>query len=126
MLERDAQERGAALGERLAAVGDRGIYVQAAAARLVEPGMDQQLSVDRNRMPEANEDARRDRRERVPGRQKADSFVERRRHEPSVGDAGTALMALVVREIRLVVRRALDRWHRQAQSVRIVAAAPAR
>ena len=120
------QERRAALGEALGAVGDRRVDVQPPAARLLEPRADQELGVDRHGLAVADEDPRRHRRERVPGRQQADRLVERAGDEPAVRDPGTALVALVEREVRLVLGQALRGRQRQAQAGRVVAAPPAR
>ena len=88
VLERHVQQRRLALGEPLVAVRDRRVDVQASAARLVEVGADQELGVDRDRPPVADEDPCGHRRERVPRRKQADRFVERPRDEPAVGDPG--------------------------------------
>ena len=77
-------------------------------------------------MAVADEDPRRHGRERVPGGEQPDRLVERARDEPAVDDARAALVALVEREVRLVLGQALGGRQRQVQAVRVVPASPAR
>lgn len=119
------QERRATLGERLVAVTDDCVDVEAAATRVGEGRADQQLGVDGHRAAVADEDACRHRRERVPRGEQADRLVERAGNETAVDDPGTALMSLVEREVRLVLLEARLGGQRQVQARRVVAAPPA-
>jgi hypothetical protein len=127
MLERHVQERSARLGENVfaGAVAKLGVDVDATAVAACQPGRERELPVDRHGPPEADEDARRDGREAVPGGKEAARFVEGGRHEPAVHDAGPRLVARTEAEGRLVTLDPLLGGLGQAEAVGVVAAAPA-
>jgi len=126
VLQRDVEHRGPRLGERLVAVGDCRTHSDPPAACLLDARSHEQLGIDRDRAAVADEDASRHRRERVPGGEEPARLVERGRDDAAVRDAGTALVALVEGEERLVLRETCFGRLRQPQTDRVVAAAPAR
>jgi hypothetical protein len=126
MLERDVQERCTGLGEYLIiAVDQLSVDMGPAAAGVRHPGAHDKLTVDRHRPAVADEDARGDGGEAVPGGEEPARLVERCGDETAVNQPGPCLVALVEAEARLVTLGALLGRKRKANAVRIVAAAPA-
>ncbi len=113
------------LGEDVVLVTEGGVDVQAPAARACEPRLELELAVDPDGPPVADEDARGDGREPVPGREQPARLVERGGDEAAVDDAGPALVALVERERRALALEPLLPRLRQSEPLRIVAAPPA-
>src|SRR5207253_10503377 len=108
VLERDVEEPGARLGERLVAVEELAADADPPAAARLDARADEELRVDRHRVAVADEDPRRHGREAVPGGEQPAGLVEDGRDEPPVDDPGAALMALVAVDVRLVELLALD------------------
>ena len=125
MLERNVNEREPRLGEQLVRVPELTANVHPAALLVADPRVNTQRPVDRDRSAVAQEHPAGDRREPVPGRKEAACFVDQRRDEPTVHETGTALVALVEREGRLVPVGSLGLRLREVEADRIVAAAKA-
>ena len=126
MLERDVQEGGTRFREDLGAVAKLPVDVDAPPVARRHPGGDRELAVDQNGTAVADEDARRDGREAVPGGEEAARFVERRADETPVDDARGGLMALGERDGCVVAFDPLLARPRQTDPVRVLAAPPAR
>jgi hypothetical protein len=125
VLERNVQECAAGFRECLVAVEQLSVDVCPPAARVHDPGPDEQIAVDGDGTSVADEDAGRDRGEAVPRREQAARLVERRGDEAAVDEPRACLVTLVEAESRLVALGALLRRLRQVDTGRIVAAAPA-
>src|SRR3954447_21629268 len=125
MAQRHVEEGRTGFGEDVVAIHDLPADAEAPAALALEPGTDEELGVDLNRLAVADEDPRGDRGKPVPRREEATGLVERCRHHAPVREPRSALMALVEPEPRLVLRRPLQFRPRQADPARGVSASPA-
>src|SRR5512132_1102456 len=125
VLQRDVEEGATRLREDVVAVDDLACDVNPTAAFVLDPGLDQQLRIDRYRTAKVDEEPARHGREAVPGGEQATRFVERGGDEPTVHEPRPGLVPLVELEIGLVLGQPLALGLAQVDSERVVAAAPA-
>ena len=120
------QECGTRFGKDVSAdaVAKLGVGVDAAAVAARQPGREREFPVDGRGPSVADEDARGDGREAVPGGKQAARLVQSGGHEPAVDDAGPRLVARTEAEGRLVALDPLLGGLGQAQAVGVVATAP--
>ena len=119
-------ERDPRFGEQLVGVPELSAHVHSATLFLLDERAAQERPVDRYRPAVAQKDPPGDDREAVPRRHEPAGLVDERRDEPSVREAGPALMSLVERERRLVAVGALLLGMWQVEADRVVAAPEAR
>ena len=120
------QKCSACFGEDVVAVSQVSVDVQPPSAFSDEARTDEELCVDRHRMPVAHEDPGGHGGEAVPGRQQPARLVERGRDHPAVCEPGPALVPLVEAEVGLILAEPLLTRQRELDSEWIVAAAPTR
>lgn len=125
MLERDVDEGTVGIGEQLVSVSELAMDLESAAAGLAELGRNLQWCVDMDRLQEADRKAGGDRREAVPGGEKAAGFIERGSDEAAVREPGCRLMLVAKREGRAVLAQALLRRRRESDSGGVLATTPA-
>jgi hypothetical protein len=126
VLEWHVEKRAAGLRQHVAAGPQLAVDVDAPAAAVGHPGGDTERFVDEHRPPVADEHARSHGREAMPRREETAGFVERRADEPAVRDARAGLVVLAEGKRRLVPLDALLSREGQMDSLRVVAATPAR
>ena len=92
MLERHVEKGRSCLGKDVTAVGELPVDVQPASSLAHEARADEELGVDRNGMPVADEDPGGNGREAVPGGEEAARLVEGGCDEPAVYESRPGLM----------------------------------
>ena len=126
VLQGNVKEGGSGLGEDLVPVADLAVDADPASAAVGHPGRCGERTVDENRTPVADEDARRHRGEAVPCGEEPAGLVEGGADQPAVDDSGRRLVPLAEGEGRLVAVDSLLGRRREVNAVRIVTTTPAR
>ena len=127
VLEGDVQQGASGLGEQVTRlrVAEVGVDVETPASAARQPRGEGELAVDGHRLAIADEHAGGDRREAVPGREEATGLVESGRDEATVDDARACLVTGAEGEGGFVALNPLLDRLGEADSIRILPAAPA-
>ena len=124
--ERNVDEREPGLGQQLVSVPQLAAHEDSTSSLVLDPRLDRERAIDRDRPAVAQEHPACDGREAVPRRREPAGLVDQRRDDAAVREARPALVTLVEREGRLVAVGALGLRLGKVESDRVVAAPEAR